>query len=171
MAKGGSRAFKIKHQKKKAFLEAYKNTGNVSVAARASGIERYRFYNWLESDPEFLKASRDAEEAATERMEAEAVRRAVQGTEKGIYHQGVKVDIVKEYSDLLLIFLMKARAPQKYRENMKIEASGPNGGPIEVMPVFNVDGLSIEERRRFRYLLDKARGVGGADEVPRQIAG
>lgn len=43
-----------------------------------------------------------------------------------------RVATVKKYSDTLAIFLMKAHAPDKYRDNSKIELGGPNGGPIEI---------------------------------------
>jgi hypothetical protein len=49
--------------------------------------------------------------------------------------------VVREYSDTLLIFLLKGARPQKYRDNVRQEVSGPNGAPliptkivIEVVP-------------------------------------
>jgi hypothetical protein len=39
----------------------------------------------------------------------EAVRRAKDGYIKPVFHQGVKVGEVREYSDVLLMFMLKAR--------------------------------------------------------------
>lgn len=49
-------------------------------------------------------------------MEAEAFRRGVKGTEKPVFHQGVECGRIREYSDTLLITLLKANRPAKYRE-------------------------------------------------------
>jgi hypothetical protein len=107
-------------QHKEAFLEAFGRHGNVSWACRETGTNRADVYRWKNQDDEFLLAWEIAETQATETMEAEAYRRAVSGTEKPIYHQGVAVGAVQEYSDTLLIFMLKARAPQKYRENINV---------------------------------------------------
>ncbi|MDY7579367.1 terminase [Herbaspirillum sp. RTI4] len=38
---------------------------------------------------------------------------------------------MKKYSDTLLIFTLKAHAPQKYRENTSIELTGKGGGAVQ----------------------------------------
>lgn len=60
-------------------------------------------------------------------LEREAFRRAHTGTLKPIYQGGEKVGSVREYSDTLMIFLLKGARPQKYRENHKVEVSGTVG--------------------------------------------
>jgi hypothetical protein len=43
-------------------------------------------------------------------------------------------DLVREeqvYSDTLLIFLLKARRPDVYRENVRVQHRGPNEGPVK----------------------------------------
>lgn len=60
---------------------------------------------------------------AVERMENEARRRAVEGTLRPVFHGGAQVGEVREYSDTLLIFLLKAHDP-KYRDKQQIEYSG-----------------------------------------------
>ena len=66
----------------------------------------------------------EAREEACDALEAEARRRAVEGVRKPVYYRGEIVGTVKEYSDTLLIFLMKGAMPEKYRENVKIEHTG-----------------------------------------------
>ena len=54
-----------------------------------------------------------AQEEACERLEAEARRRAVEGVDEPRTVAGQR-EIVKRYSDALLIFLMKGANPEKY---------------------------------------------------------
>ncbi len=63
-----------------------------------------------------------AEEVAADRLEAEAWRRAVEGVERPVgWYQGKPGGYVKEYSDVLLIFLLKGLRPEKYRERMELK--------------------------------------------------
>lgn len=43
-----------------------------------------------------------------------------------------QIATMKEYSDTLAIFLLKAHAPEKYRDNATLQISGPNEGPVQV---------------------------------------
>jgi hypothetical protein len=119
---------------KKAFLEHFRVYGNVTAACTAISVERSTAYKWLERDPDFAAAYKDAEIQATEVLEGEARRRAVEGvvTITPNYYRGELLSEVIEtkYSDTLLIFLLKARAPEKYRETVRQEHSGPQGGPV-----------------------------------------
>lgn len=82
----------------------------------AVGRTRNGFYEWTRVDPEFEAKAYEATEAGTDTIEDEALRRAVQGVEKGIYYQGTLVDKTREYSDTLLERLLKARRPDKYKD-------------------------------------------------------
>lgn len=115
-------------RQKKAFLDHFRVHGNVTAAARVAGVERTNAYRWQEHDDQFAAAYREAEIEATETLEAEARRRAVEGVEKetGVYHRGQLIATQTEitYSDTLLIFLLKARAPEKYRERFDHRLQG-----------------------------------------------
>jgi hypothetical protein len=52
----------------------------------------------------------------------------VDGTVKAVYHQGMQCGEEIQYSDTLLIFLMKAHDPDKYGDKRTLQ--GPGGGPI-----------------------------------------
>ena len=41
---------------------------------------------------------------------------------------------MRKYSDTLAIFLLKAHAPEKYRENTRMELTGANGEPLTISP-------------------------------------
>lgn len=118
---------------KSAFLDAFREHGNVTWACRQIGMtNRTEVYRWQENDDQFAIAFREAEIEATETMEAEAYRRAVKGTQKPVYQQGAMVGTVQEYSDTLLIFMLKARAPEKYRD--PVAGSGGAGSLIKGYP-------------------------------------
>lgn len=57
-------------------------------------------------------------------MEDEAFRRAVNGTEKPVYQGKELVGHVREYSDTLMIFMLKARRPEKFKDRVASEISG-----------------------------------------------
>lgn len=116
---------------KATFLLAFRVLGNVTTAATNSGVTRGAVYRWRERDKRFAAAYAEAEIEATEHLEAEARRRAVEGVARNrpIYYQGSRVGVerITEYSDTLLIFLLKARAPERYRERHELlgDASAP----------------------------------------------
>jgi hypothetical protein len=139
---------------KPAFLKAFAETGIVLTACRAARISRQQAYKVRASNPKFAAAWAEAEEGATELLEAEARRRAYTGTQKPIYQNGHKVGQVREYSDVLLIFLLKAHRPSIYRENARLELTGANGGPIATSQV--LEGLNDHERAALRRAIDAA---------------
>lgn len=91
-------------QRREAVLEALREGASASEAARSGGITRQAVFQWRQADEEFALAYHDAEEAGTDELERVAVKRA------------------KESSDTLLIFLLKARRPAKYRERIDLTA-------------------------------------------------
>jgi hypothetical protein len=99
------------------FLKTLSSTGNVLVSCRVAGVGRATAYRHRERLPKFRAAWDEAVEESTDAMEAEARRRAQNGVEKPVFYQGNRVATVKEYSDTLLIFLLKANRPEKYRDN------------------------------------------------------
>lgn len=107
-----------------AFLAAFSHYGNMGHAARLAGIDRSSVYSWLETDERFAAEFRVAEDAALNILEQEAWRRAVEGSpyERTSYWHGepVGTDRKIEYSDALMTLLLRARAPEKYREKLDV---------------------------------------------------
>jgi hypothetical protein len=68
----------------------------------------------------FAAAFRDASIRATEVLEAEAWRRAKEGVAEPVFQGGKQVGVVQRYSDQLLMFMLRARAPEKYRDNVTV---------------------------------------------------
>ena len=117
------------------FIAAYSKVGNISHAARLAGIDRTTVYKRCKSDPIFNALFEDGREEASDMLELEAHRRAVKGTLKPVFHQGKKCGQIREYSDTLLIVLLKANRPERFRENVRAEVTGPAGGPIPIREV------------------------------------
>lgn len=145
---------------KRKVLEHFAVYGNITQAAIHAGIERKTIYNWQEHDDEFAVAFREAELKATEHLEAEARRRAVEGVDKQrrVYdNRGNLIDEYTEtsYSDTLLIFLLKARAPEKYRDRHDITTGGQ---PLQQ----STDELDAAIERRLALM---AIGSQGADAL------
>lgn len=107
--------------RREAFLKAFAVIGTVSAAAEAAGVDRSTHYEWL-NDPEYAADFEQAAQAAADLLEREAVRRAVQGTTRGVYHQGQKVGEETHYSDTLLMFLLNGRRPEVFRRERTIMA-------------------------------------------------
>lgn len=121
---------KVTDRVREAFLAVLRETCNVSAAARAAGISRTAAYEHR-ADPVFAMAWDEAEQEAADRLEGEAWRRAVDGTDKPVVHQGKITTTYKEYSDRMLELLLKAHRPDKFRERVSTELSGPKGDPIK----------------------------------------
>ena len=120
-------AAQVRQSKRKAFLAAYAEQGNVGHACEQAHIARGTVYKWLEHDERFALEFKQAELRAVERLEQEAFRRGVQGTQnkRTTYYHGRPVghDVKTEYSDALLTLLLRARAPDKYRESIGLNVS------------------------------------------------
>jgi hypothetical protein len=109
---------------KAVFLKALAKSGVVTTACRKAKIGRTTAYKVRDEDIDLAAAWDDALDQAADVMEEEAHRRAVEGVLKPIYQGGKKVGSVREYSDTLLIFQLKAARPEKYRERSDIRHSG-----------------------------------------------
>jgi hypothetical protein len=95
---------KLTAKKRGRFLEVLAGGGSVTAGAAAIAVSRTALYNLRASDDSFAAEWDAAIEAGTDALEDEAVKRA------------------KESSDTLLIFLLKGRRPQKFKD--KVELGG-----------------------------------------------
>jgi YD repeat-containing protein len=109
------------------FLEAFARTLTVTDACKEVGISRPAAYDERRKNPDFAAAWAQVEEATTEWLEREALRRAAEGwVERGTYDENGNLvgEFVRKFSDTLLIFMLKARRPETYRENVFVQQSG-----------------------------------------------
>ncbi|WP_262694463.1 hypothetical protein [Kordiimonas aquimaris] len=96
------------------FLQSLTSGCSVRQAAEAAGVPHDVPHSWRERDTIFATAWVIAEEAGTDIIEEEAFRRAVNGVQKPVYRSGEVVGHVADYSDTMLMFLLKARRPDRY---------------------------------------------------------
>lgn len=112
------------------FLAALREVPVVARACEACGIERSTAYRRRDSDPEFAAAWDDAMEQGIDKAEQEAFRRAVEGTDKGVWHMGTLVGSERVYSDALLALILKGRRKRVYAD--RTELTGAEGAPVAV---------------------------------------
>lgn len=111
------------------FIEFLEETANVTEACRRAKISRTMAYRWRQ-DPEFDARWEAAVDRGTDALEDEAVRRAHDGYEKPVYQGGRQVGTVREYSDTLLMFMLKARRPERFKDRSETAVTGKGGGPV-----------------------------------------
>lgn len=146
------------------FVTAFRERGLVRYACEAAGVSKQHAYKVRAEDPSFRAAWDEAREDAIEVLEREARRRAVDGVQKPVYQGKELVGHVTEYSDVLLIFTLKAMRPEMYRDRVSAEISGPQGGPIRTEQVLS--GMDDHERTLLRRTLDEAIAAKRAAEEP-----
>lgn len=126
----------IQHQRD-AFLEHFRQHGNISAACKHIGISRRTHYLWMKEYEDYAQKFNEACEAAVDAMEQEAVRRAVDGVPRYKFFQGAPIMhptekdaegnavpyVEHEYSDDLLKFCLMGGRPEKYR---------PKDTPIQI---------------------------------------
>ena len=99
------------------FLKALRSSGNIGHSCRKARVNRTTAYRLKARDPLFAAKWETAIEDSVDVMEFEARRRAVKGTDKPVFQKGEQVGVIREYSDTLLMFLLKANKPDKFRDN------------------------------------------------------
>ena len=99
------------------FLRVLGATANVRAACKSAGIARAYAYEARSKDEAFAALWDAAVEDATDDLEAEARKRA------------------KQASDALLMFLLKAHRPEKFRERYTAELVGAGGGPVQIQHI------------------------------------
>lgn len=138
------------------FFKALAHNGVIGYACDMAGYSRTQAYQYKKNDPEFAAKWAESLERSTERLEAEAIRRANEGVVSYALYKGgiVFVDtetplidpktkeqltdkngkpmwvqaplVERKYSDTLTMFMLKARRPETYRERYDV-STGPRG--------------------------------------------
>lgn len=123
-----------------AFLASLRLTGNVTRACKAAQIARGAVYELRNKDADFAEAWEDALDEAADVLEAEARRRAHDGLVRKKFEKGLPVIdpatgeqyYELEYSDTLLIFLLKGARPSKFRDNYSVKHEGRIDGTVDI---------------------------------------
>lgn len=123
-----------------AFLDGLREGWSITASAKAAGISRVTPFNWRKASMETLQEDGtylddfcvrwlDAIDAGADLLEDEAKRRGVDGVDKPVYQGGALVGTITEYSDTLLINLLRGKRPSTYNTG-RMEHSGKDGGKI-----------------------------------------
>lgn len=114
----------LTHAKKRKFLDAVAKGASVLLAAKAAGTSRQCPYHWRVMDAEFADAWDDAKRQGIDRLEDELRRRAYDGIQEDIFFEGKIVGQKLKHSDTLLMFLLRASAPEKYCTRREVRIDG-----------------------------------------------
>lgn len=137
-------------EKEETFLVVLRETDNVTEAARTAGVPRRTAYEWREADPDFAARWDEAVEEALDAMEREVRRRGLEGVDKPVFYQGAVCGSVREFSDTLLMFHLKARRPEKFRERYEVTSH------ININHHLDTSRLSTDQLRQLDELIDAA---------------
>ena len=116
------------------FLAEIAESMNVRQGCEAANIDPGTAYARREVDEAFAAAWDAAIQLACDKAEAELYRRAVEGTDKPVTIAQQR-EVIKEYSNDLLMFMLRAHRPKLYRE--KQEITGKDGGPVTIRVVYD----------------------------------
>lgn len=103
------------------FLEVLRTKCDATAASKAAGVARSTAYAWKKDNDDFAEAWKDAVDEALDNLEAEAYRRATEGCDKPIYQKGMLVGTVREFSDTLAIFMLKAKRRDQFGDHVRTE--------------------------------------------------
>jgi hypothetical protein len=128
------------------FLEALSRLGNVSAATRAAGVSKDTVFEHRKKYASFARRWTQSLETSVELLEQEAWRRATVGTEvvrtmERVNPDGSRVSETvteRKVSDALLIFLLKANKPERYRERYDVTGGlHGHGEPLTIRLAFD----------------------------------
>ena len=153
------------------FLEALRQTGNVSEACRRAGVSTTVVYNRRRTDADFDTAWAQADEDATDLLEAEAWRRAKDGVDEPVVYQG-QLTPVWERDERGEVVLEAYETDARDADGKPVMAHRPKQLVIGGVPQW----LTVNKRsdallqfllkgRRKRYATDRTE-VTGADGAP-----
>jgi len=156
MALGSSTA--VAKRKRELFLEHLRKTGHISDSAKHAGYSTSsKLHELRRQDEDFARQWDEAVDVAvSDVLESTAWDRAVDGVKKGIYYQGERVDTEKIYSDQLLMFLLKANRPKKYRETMNVHGEITGTFGVAVLPMVVSESEWEKEARQLHKDLNAA---------------
>lgn len=112
----------------KRWLEAFAEVGTQAQACDIAGVGLRTLYDWLSADQDGFKALRD-----------EAYERFTDGLERTMWNR-LATPVGNRGSDILLMFALKARRPDVYRELTVV-----------------LDGKAVESMEEVKKLVSQAR--------------
>jgi hypothetical protein len=138
-----NRTLALRLDQRQAFLDTLTDDGNVRRACRDSGLPRTTAYRLRKEEPELAAAWDQAVNTGNDALEDEAIERALHGVEEEIWYGGKHIGTTRKYSDSLLMFLLKARRPEKFRDAAQALADADRPVPVIRVSVRGKDGEEL----------------------------
>ncbi|MEI7876062.1 MAG: hypothetical protein WCK95_28360 [Alphaproteobacteria bacterium] len=98
----------------KNFLHYLAFSGSVTYASGRAGIERRTLYRRKADDEAFAAQWEEALQLGIDRLQDNAMQRALHGTERPRYRNGKQIGSTQQYDNKLLQFLLRAHRPEIY---------------------------------------------------------
>jgi hypothetical protein len=105
----------ITHVKKRAFLMGFVQTGSRVKAAKLAQMDDRMHWHWLKTDPIYTAAFGRAEQMAGDRVEDRLYTLSLEGTRKGVYHNGVRIGEEEVVYPTLILAALNGIKPERYK--------------------------------------------------------
>lgn len=148
------------------YLKALAETGHCKRSAECAGIDYSTVWRRRQNEPEFEALYQHALKEASQLLEAEAVRRALEGLRRMKFNAKTgepyidpetgKPYVEHEYSDTLLLALLKAKFPEQYKDKVALEHSGGTSSTLTV----------ISDQRRAELRAKKQQAIAHRKQTP-----
>lgn len=136
--------------KEQKFLEAFMKTGKLYTAALACGASYYTMNAYRKKNPHFDQAIKEMQAQVVEALEEVAYARALEGVQEPLVSMGEVVTFVTKYDNDMLRFLLRAHAPDKYRDNVKVDHNVQGGVLLIPAAPTNVRQALEDQQRKLQ---------------------
>lgn len=127
------------------FLEHFPRLGTITATCNAIGLNRGTVLMWRKRDPEFEQRFNEADGRITDALEGTAMARALRE------------------SDTLLIFLLKARNPDKYKDRIQHEIDP------KVIETLIAQFISVVKRHAHDYCPHCKSHLGLTNKIAKEL--
>ena len=139
----------------KNFLRFLSLSGSVTYASARAGIERRTLYRRKAADEAFAAQWDEALQLGIDRLQDNAMQRALHGTERTVWRNGKQVGSTQQYDNRLLQFLLRAHRPEVYGAKQQ--------SAVPPLPFDLAQRLAASAPR-----LDAHRAERRAEEIPKE---
>lgn len=138
-------------RKQARFLHAFAQTGLDRDGCQAAGVTAFALRDWRARNETFALLYDAAFREASDRIEREVIRRAVDGWDEPVYQGGKRVGHIRRYDSNLLALLLKGRKSQ-YREQRLNQTLNTTTNNVAMVPI---ERLTDEEFQLLGRIMGK----------------
>lgn len=161
------------------FIAELARTGNVGAAAKKAKVDRASAYRARDAEGRDPAGKVEAEafgaawdtalEMSADALELEARRRALTGWLEPKFFKGEACGYVRKFSDALLMFMLKAKRPHEFRENVSVDLHWRDAA--REAGVADPDAFYEEIVRQLRQRMVRPDDGGGDPRSPAPAGG